>query len=274
MASTSICNRPTKGWPGDGVFRRKLRQRLAASSTLLRLIAASCLAFGQLGSGGNAREVGRTSHERFDPIVRQIEGWRVHIDPALLQGDRANNGAKALAMLANHLERIRILMPPRRLEMLQRIEIWVERAHPRLKAMQYHPSRKWLIDHAYDARLAKKVHIPHAAELTSRSQLLKQPAVLLHELAHAYHDQVLAFDNPEIIAAYHNAKRSGIYENVLLYSGKRARHYGLTDHKEYFAEGTEAYFYHNDFYPFVRAELSEHDPKLFQLLERIWGPLD
>ncbi len=35
---------------------------------------------------------------------------------------------------------------------------------------------------------------------------------------------------------------------------------------EYFAEGTEAYFYRNDFYPFVRAELKDHDPVLRDLL--------
>jgi dipeptidyl-peptidase-4 len=40
---------------------------------------------------------------------------------------------------------------------------------------------------------------------------------------------------------------------------------------EYFAEGTEAYFDRNDFYPFVRAELKKHDPVLHDLLEEIWG---
>ncbi|MCP5519997.1 MAG: exo-alpha-sialidase [Verrucomicrobiales bacterium] len=100
--------------------------------------------------------------------------------------------------------------------------------------------------------------------------MLKHPAVILHELAHAYHDQVLGFDNPEILAAYERAKAAGSYENVLLYTGERVRHYGLTDHKEYFAEGTEAYFYRNDFYPFVRAELKEHDAALHDLLKQIW----
>ncbi|NNM31053.1 MAG: metallopeptidase, partial [Akkermansiaceae bacterium] len=42
-------------------------------------------------------------------------------------------------------------------------------------------------------------------------------------------------------------------------------------HKEYFAEGTEAWFYRNDFYPFVRAELKEHDPLLYKELREIWG---
>ena len=48
------------------------------------------------------------------------------------------------------------------------------------------------------------------------------------------------------------------------------RHYTLTDPQEYFAEGSEAYFGTNDFYPFVRAELRRHDPKLFRLLEELW----
>ena len=65
----------------------------------------------------------------------------------------------------------------------------------------------------------------------------------------------------------------GIYEKVLLYNGNKVRHYGLKDHKEYFAEGTEAYLHRNDFYPFVRAELKEHDPELHDLLAEVWGPL-
>jgi hypothetical protein len=32
--------------------------------------------------------------------------------------------------------------------------------------------------------------------------------------------------------------------------------------------------YRNDFYPFVRAELKQHDPVLHDLLEEIWGPIE
>jgi len=60
---------------------------------------------------------------------------------------------------------------------------------------------------------------------------------------------------------------------VLLYTGRKVRAYAANNDKEYFAEGTEAYFYRNDFYPFVRAELKEHDPVLHDLLEEIWGPM-
>ncbi len=211
---------------------------------------------------------------RFDPVVKTIEGWTVHVDPMLLEGEHAEEGGRALTMLANHLQRIAILMPEDRLKAMRKLEIWIEYRHPRLGSMQYHPSRRWLVSHGYDPRLAKKVHIPRCEALLSRHHMVKHPMVVLHELSHSYHDQVLGFDHPEIIKAYQRARKSGTYDKVLLYNGKRVRHYALTDHKEYFAEGTESYFYRNDFYPFVRAELKEHDPQLHDLLEKIWGRLE
>jgi hypothetical protein len=211
---------------------------------------------------------------RIEPVVQDVEGWKVHVDPQLREeGDRGRAGARALAMLANHLQRIAILVPAEPLAKLRKVELWIERRHPTLHAMQYHPSVEWLKSHGHDPRLAKKVHITRADELLSRQQMLKHPAVVLHELAHAYHDQVLDFDEPRIVKAYNKAKEAGSYEKVLLYTGQKVRHYALTDHKEYFAEGTEAYFYRNDFYPFVAAELKEHDPTLYGLLADIWGPL-
>jgi hypothetical protein len=208
---------------------------------------------------------------RFDPVVRPIEGWTVQVDPALLAGEHADEGAATLAMLANHLQRIKILVPQPQLADLQKVGIWIEHDHPRLNSMQYHPSKSWLVANRHDPRLEKMVHITQARELLSREQMLKHPAVILHELAHGYHDQFLDFDNPEIIAVFEQAKAAGNYEKVLLYTGERVKHYGLSNHKEYFAEGTEAYFYRNDFHPFVRAELKEFDPKLHELLENIWG---
>lgn len=210
---------------------------------------------------------------RFDPVEREIEGWTVHVEPALLDGELADLGGRALRMLADHLNRISILMPDERLQELRTLEIWIEHHHPILGAMQYHPSRGWLEEHGHDPRLTRKVHIPRAEALIARRQLVKHPMVVLHELAHAYHDQILSFDNPRIIEAYDAAGESGRYEEILLYTGERARHYGMANHKEYFAECTEAYFGRNDFYPFVRAELYEFDPVMHDLLVEIWGPL-
>lgn len=73
--------------------------------------------------------------------------------------------------------------------------------------------------------------------------------------------------------AVDEAKEKGGYENVLAYTGKEMRYYDLNNHKEYFAESSEAYFGVNDFYPFVGAELKVHDPLVFELMVKIWGPI-
>ena len=82
---------------------------------------------------------------------------------------------------------------------------------------------------------------------------------------------VLAFDDARVIQAYKRFKESGRGERGLLYDGRRVRHYGLSDHKEFFAEMTETYFGVNDFYPFNRAELKEAEPEVYELMATIWG---
>ena len=211
---------------------------------------------------------------RFEPVIQEMEGWKVYIDPALLEGEHSEEGSRALRMLGDHLNRISLLVEAEKLTKLRTCEIWIEKHHPVLGAMQYHPDLGWLKRNGHDPRLVKKVHIPRASALLSRSQLLKHPAVVLHELAHAYHDQILSFDHAEIVAAWKKAMAEKKYDKVLVFNGRFVKHYATTNHKEYFAESTEAYFYRNDFYPFVRAELKQHDPVMHTLLEEIWGKLD
>lgn len=209
----------------------------------------------------------------FDPIERDIEGWTIKVDPSLLNGDHRALGQQALKALANHLQRVTYIVPEAALEKLQALPIWLERHHPELSSMQYHPDRGWLLSHKHDPRLVKHVHIPQAKALLDPQMWAKHPYVVLHELAHAYHDQLLSFDDPRVIRAFNAAKEGGTYDTVLSHSGNQVRHYAMNNHKEYFAEATEAYFGVNDFYPFVRAELKAHDPNMFELLESIWGKL-
>ena len=234
---------------------------------LLTVLLAAAL----IGRGADSAPA-KTVAPKFDPVEKNIEGWTVWVEPALLPGGKhEQEGEEALEMLANHLQRIAILVPGDALKKLKTCEIWIERRHPELGAMQYHPSKDWLIKHGYDGRLEKKVHITNASNLLSRQQMLKHPAVILHELAHAYHDQILSFDHPEVLGAYKAAMEKGNYEKVLLFDGRTVEHYATTNHKEYFAEATEAYFYRNDFFPFVAAELKTHDPRVFGVLEKVWG---
>lgn len=240
---------------------------------ILIVCGSLSLTIGARGRKPSPASIEEAKSHRFEPVVQKIEGWIVHVYPQLLEGKHSEYGGRALKMLANHLQRIAILVPEEQLTKMRKIEFWIEHDHPQLGAMQYHPSPQWLTGRGHDPRLAKKVHITSAKELLSRQQMLKHPAVILHELAHGYHDQFLSFNNQRIIDAYDKAMAAGLYEKVLLYNGRQVRHYGANDHKEYFAEGTESFFYRNDFYPFVAAELKEYDPVLYDLLVEIWGPL-
>ena len=209
----------------------------------------------------------------YDPVQLKIEGWTINVDPQLMREENSDVRDKAFAALANHLQRVKFIVPAKQLAKLQALQIWIDLKHPILKNMQYHPSRQWLIANQHDPRLVKHVHIPKAQQLYDRNMWAKHPYVVLHELAHAYHDQVLGFRDEEIEKAYRAARDSGRYNQVLLHTGQVARHYGMNNAKEYFAESTEAYLGVNDFYPFVRAELKEHDPDMYQIMRKVWGPL-
>ena len=206
-------------------------------------------------------------------MQKEIEGWQVTVEKSLLEPDN-EDGKLAITALANHLQRVKFIVPKKRLVQLQQIKIWLDDDYDELKSMQYHPSRWWLKNNGHQEGLAKHVHIPQSADLVDPKMWAKHPYVILHELSHAFHDQVLGFDHAEIKSCYQAARKSGKYLRVLAHDGREVVHYGLNDEKEYFAELTESYFGVNDFYPFVRAELKQHDPKAFELLEKIWGKIE
>jgi len=201
---------------------------------------------------------------------RTVEGWTVRVDDRLLKASDDELGTRALRVLETKLAAIKVAVPTDRVKKLQTMVIVLDLTYGNLGSMQYHGDGGWLKANGYSTDLAKCVHIPRAAELLTNELVNEQPWVILHELAHAYHDQVLGFDEPRIKEAYQKYKQSGRGEKVLRYNGKRVKHYALTNQMEFFAEMTEAYFGVNDFFPFNRAELKESEPEIYELLAHIW----
>lgn len=204
----------------------------------------------------------------YEPRI--IEGWTVLIQRPLLD-DQAALGRDALRLLEVKLVDVVRTVPAAACVELRKVPIYLcfregSRGGP---GAEYHPDEGWLRDNGYDPKKAKAVEIGDAAQFLKFS--IPQPSVLLHELAHAYHDRVLGFGHAGIKAAYASAVEGRKYESVLHVGGARKRHYALTDEKEYFAEATEAWFGTNDFYPFVRAELREFDPQVCAVLREVWG---
>lgn len=237
------------------------------------IAAALLLIAGTLASSAassQTKAVQESTTEHYDPIVRNVEGWTIKVDPELLTPENKARGQRMLKALANHLQRVEFILPAEKVKALKEISIWVEYAGVG-RGLVYHPSSQWLAKNGMDPRMARHVHVPKVDHLLDPNQWAKHPYAIMHELAHAYHDQVLGFDDEEIIAAFQQAKKAKIYESVLAHNHIKVEHYSLTNHKEYFAESTESYLGVNDFYPFVRAELKEHDPRMFALQEKIWG---
>jgi len=176
--------------------------------------------------------------------------------------------AASVALIDNKLYEIGRIVPSKALKDIGHVPIWLERQDPPFDGGEYHPSREWLVNKGFNPDKAKAIEFGNAQNFLDWS--LDQPMLVLHELAHAYHDQVLGYENAEIREAYERAKKSRTYDAVLRSNGKIERAYAMEDDKEYFAELTEAYFGANDFYPFVRAEVEKHDPEMFELLRRVW----
>lgn len=205
---------------------------------------------------------------------QNLAGWTIRVDDRLLAEPNAALGRRALKLLEARLTDISNVVKSDRLAELRKVPIVLDLTHGQLKPAQYHPSADWLTGNGYAADLAKCVHIPDATRFVEPRHQFIQPWCVLHELAHAYHDRVLSFEEPRIRAAWDKYVASGHGESVL-YTGdsKPKRHYALTNHKEFFAEMSEAYFGMNDFYPFTHPELREAEPETFALLAEIWGPV-
>jgi len=156
-------------------------------------------------------------------------------------------------------------------EKLRKIPIWIEFDEPHHPCMCYHPDAGWLRENNMNVDKADAVEIANAENFISWT--IDQPWMVLHEMAHGYHEQFVpdGFDNAAVAGALEASRQRGDYEKVRHVNGSDVRHYALTNPMEYFAEGTESYFGVNDFYPFVRTELETHDPELTRVLRDLWG---
>lgn len=231
----------------------------------------ACLLAGFVGLRARAADGSPTAQDR--PVAhatRQLEGWTIRVDDRLLVPPHAEVGRRSIRFLEGKLVDIVEVLPAAKVEALRAVTIVLDLDHAGLRGMQYHPSSGWLENHGYDPALAKCVHLCEAPRLVTPRNIREQPWCILHELAHAYHDQVLGFDDPRVLAAFDRYRAGGHGDRTLLFDGRKVRHYALTDHKEFFAEMTEAYFGVNDFFPFNRAELLNAEPEIHALMQAIW----
>lgn len=200
---------------------------------------------------------------------QNIEGWPVLVSQKLSTEQPQKTG-RAIELLAEQLRKVKDVLPAGPLAHIQDVPIWLSPKYEGVRPTgEYHPGIDWLKDQGRLLELHQCVELTNIEILEPEIQ--RMPMLMLHELAHAYHDQVLGFDHPEVKAAYLRVKESGIYDAVQRSNGRTEKAYAMTTPMEYFAECSEAFFGINDFYPFNSKELEKHDPEMFKLLGMLWN---
>ncbi len=205
---------------------------------------------------------GYTAHE--------VGAWLVLVSDQLKAADPAAT-ERALELLEVQCRRVSeaLVVAPEALQAVTKVVLWFSPQYQghRMKA-EYHPGAKWIEENGRHPLLTKSVEFTNIPIL--EKECGRMPMLLLHELAHAFHDQVVGGDHPKILAAFREAVLKKSYEKVARHNGQPQKAYAITNPQEYFAETSEAYFGQNDFYPFNRIDLLQHDPKMFRLLAEVW----
>ena len=227
------------------------------------------------------RDVRRRCLSRFVPEDKPVE-WQIagdggddyeklnvgrfltYVAPEFSRHDSAVL-KKCLDALEASAKRIEGIVPPSALDKLSNVPIWLEFEPDKSYFGLYYGSRDWLIKNGVS--LAKEKSIQFTSALAVIWGQDWNP--LMHELAHAYHHQVLSFSYAPILDAFARAKASGRYNAVRSAWGGHQRAYGLTNAAEFFAELSAAYF-DKESSPFTRADLKEFDPESYRVIKEAW----
>lgn len=204
----------------------------------------------------------------------EVRGWTVHLHDQLWR-DEPVATRRALELLDGQLHRVVEVVPKKALGHLRDVPLWINPEYEGIAgSAEYHAEAGWLRKNGRNPEMGKAVEITNVKKFPFENR--RMPFLLLHELAHAYHNQVVAdgYRDADLKAAYERARDSGSYDSVARFNGNKTvkdKAYGMSNPMEYFAESTEAYFGKNDFFPFNRAELKKHDPLVHDLVARLWG---
>ena len=181
----------------------------------------------------------------------EVEGWTVFVQKELYA--KAELRTQVLDLLKIKLWEIATRLPKDAVAHLQTVELRMHLAHDKNEGAAYHPSADWLRENGMPEDWARGIEFGNAKNFLGWSQ--QQPAMVLHELAHAWHDQVLGWEHAEIKQVFQAVAAADTLEEVIYVSGGTQRAYALNNQMEFFAEMSEAWWITNDMYPFVRGEL-------------------
>jgi hypothetical protein len=220
---------------------------------------------------------------------RTVEGFDVFIDASTLDNAQKFSFDHRLNSL---LRKISTIVEPEQLAKLRKVKIWFSSEQlvsirtdvssnnfNQPQSPEAHTAAGWYIvtsaqslqRNGGNPDKAKSVEVGSLKDFVEYD-MTTQLAIVLHELAHAYHDRVLKYNNPKVQATYDKAMtESKIYRKTNLDAAGNRVIYATTNSKEYFAELTVAYLANNIKFPHLCYEIARTDRAGYQLMQEVWG---
>jgi dipeptidyl-peptidase-4 len=211
----------------------------------------------------------------FEPTANyrkhDLQEFTVYLSPELLRHKREADAVVRQADI--ELERVGNVVPDKALEALRKVPIWMEWNEPadRAPVARFFPGPTGVKRLGLNPGKADGIEVPCANRFLANYQDGAQ-WVLMHELAHAHH--TLALTNKQdaaVKAAHQQAVERKLYENVEHFNGVRTRGYAVTNHFEYYAVLSEAYFGKSFNFPYDRPGLLRYDTVGYWLMHDTWG---
>lgn len=237
---------------------------------MTRLMSFGWLVAMALFSPANAQEKPASKNREAAFVVKNVEGWTVHVSRGALD-DHKRETEQALDHMANQLFQIKLVLPAKSLAKLQRVPIWLANGEQKL-GIAFHPSRNWLTGRGYRPPKPRSL-IGIVSGKHYLHESLRQPWLVFHELSHGYDWYILGETRTygSDSRAFQNGIKKGKYAQALHWNGRMRKPYHATNKMEFFAETSEAFFGTNDIFPFVRAELRDHDLEAFHNVAAQWN---
>ncbi len=227
-----------------------------------------------------AKNAPPTLQEKPKLKVADYRTYTVQGFTVLIHDDVFGEAAKAferppLEVLDAELATVVKVVNPKSADALRRLILWVEwdetssgveNGRPGVAVAVYRSgSAESMAAGGLHPLKANTVDVLNMKSLTKEHQPKRDSGrcVLLHEFAHAVHDQLVGRDSPQIKAAYAQAMERKLYD--------AKTHYAATSAGEFFAELTCCYLDKLHYYPNSRADLKKHDPATFKLMESVWS---
>lgn len=198
----------------------------------------------------------------------KIDSFRCFVsDEVMRQEANGTWNTKPLAILSKALKKVNEVYPDKALDLFHRTFLFVDWNKPGALGL-YVKGDKGPSDFSKHINCIELNGMKFVTESHNNKKLEPNNAatlVLIHELAHCYHHQILGWENGSIKNAYQNAKNKTIFD---------LKSYLMSSDKEYFAELTTAYLDKHYSTPKSKQEIKQKDVIGFALMESIWGNND